>query len=338
MSQKRQQPSPKGGTKDLSRAPLSEEEIKGAIEASGYPLEVVVWKEFLEAKFNADLGVRMQVREASTGTFTADVDVVASLSLSVARAADGEEEAATRTSQVRWIKSLGRVEVGALVQCKKLHKPRRFAGIVPVTQPSPSQQRAYRARIGGVPHFGVFDEQPVSYGKFFLQSSEFGAALDVLQSPVVCVHSALVSRDGKHNPKADRDHGVWSDLETLALAEDHAARELTLTILEAKDTVALPAMRLLVPVLVLDTPTLVVYNPLATSLSQFDRFTLRHASEIRGKAASRYIEVTTLAALPSLIEQLRKVAEGMAAELDTALEGYEMIGQTIRQRWREERG
>lgn len=277
---------------------LEEEEILGALAASGYPLEIRLLRAFSDGGMDPIIGFRI----ASGPTESREVDIIAHFTRNIP-VGDGR---------------VLRVTLRLLVEAKSMEPGSAFVGF-PWKRPTEHELRVGRARFGGLPSYRIvrgFDQpNDVVIGK-----DGIADAFDPLNEAPVCVQWATVRRTKSGNeqrPVATHDDSFWDDIDGVV----RASRAMMVSHTTHPWPKGTLMMLFEVPVLVVATPQLWLHEPAATpppsgsNLTSTHRLVLDRMFQLDHGVEQRLVDVVTEAGLPAFIESCRKTVEALEARV-----------------------
>jgi hypothetical protein len=305
--------------------PLTDPELIKVIQASGYPLEMALYEQFDKAGMDPALGLIMRTSEPNgTTASTHEIDLMA---------------------RVGKPKILGQLiasaTVTAWIDAKQPPAPSHFVGILGV-QPNQHERRANRSIFEGCPSFQVLErEEPNT--QLFLGSGGLSEALDPLSDNApLCVHWGIAKPDGNGVWKLSGDGGqlltgvkddrfyqsmsklvaavVWHERETSEFFENGVDLNMA----------PLPGLFVLCPTLIVDTPSLPVYDAKTQAVTHVDWFMLRWGAEINGRVHYRIIDIVTTAGVPAMIARYKKTEEALMAAITKHGHALAEAGRKIR--------
>lgn len=307
-------------------APLTDAELIKIIQASGYPLEMALHDEFERAGMDPALGLIMRTSEPNgTTTSTHEIDLMAR----VGKPKILGEVVATAT-------------VTAWIDAKQPPAPSHFVGILGV-QPTQHERRVSRAVFEGCPSFQVLErEEPNT--QLFLGPGGLSEALDPLSDNApLCVHWGIakpdaqgknwkLSGDGGQLPAGVKDDRFYQSMSKLVAAVVWHERETSEFFENGVDVnmVPLPGLFVLCPTLIVDTPSLPVYDAKTQTVTHVDWFMLRWGAEINGKVHYRIIDIVTKAGVPDMIARYKKTEEALLAAITEQGRVLAKAGRKIR--------
>jgi hypothetical protein len=285
------------GQNQQPSGPPSANEIKEALEGSGYPLELRVFAELKELGMDPVFGQRVRIDESPR---TKELDILASKEVMFSQP---ERQRSARAS-LRLFVQVKRFPEGAIV------------GFVS-EPPSESELRSLRSRVAGLPSCGV---HPADTGAAAALLAPIVAAFEPLNEGPFCSQWAVVrrSRSGGAKPPFACDHedGAFEDMATLVQAGLLAAREYTTFRLTNPDANPLPDLHFYLPTLVVSGPAF-VYDVASRDLREVDRFLLLVAIDAMGVPQRGLIDVVSAGALRSLVARYDSVASAVDPALRT---------------------
>lgn len=287
----------------LNKTPLSDAEVGEALEASGYPLEVQLFQELRHAGLHPSLGSRVRVTPEGQ---TKEIDLVA---WQIEYVVLPEFEAT--------------VTLEMCIAVKRLHDPDRFVGVLGICPEERARCAVRVERVGGIPSHGYLPEV-LHGGLLQVLTGVRGLApamLPISNAPW-CVHWAIAHRRPE-GPWASGQKPFWDDFDTIVRASyakglNSAQFGLERARLTAKPT---PELLLSLPILVVDAPDLVVYDPQSKVVTRTDWLTLHQTFEVwTGEAIGCAIDVVTRTGLRAYISQVKSAASALASGVSEHLE------------------
>jgi hypothetical protein len=307
-------------------APLTDVELIKVIQASGYPLEMALYDEFEQAGMDPALGLIMRTSAPNgTTTTTHEIDLMARL---------GKPKILG--------KLIATASVTAWIDAKQLPMLAHFVGILGV-QPNPHERRVNRSIYSGCPSFQVLErEEPNT--QLFIGPGGFSETLDPLSDNApLCVHWGIAKPDGSGQnwklsgdggalPAGVKDDRFYQSMSKLVAAVVWHERETSEYFENGVDVnmVPLPALFVLCPTLIVDTPTLPVYDAKTQTITHVDWFMLRWGAEINGKVHYRIIDIVTRAGVQGMIARYKKTEEALAAAIAKHGNALAEAGRAIR--------
>lgn len=287
-------------TGPTENTPLTEADIITALEGSGYPFELKLYRQFAKADMDPTLGQRFMMRDPSEpgdGLASREMDLLA-----------------------RWHRSapMNGYSVGAIttlvMEAKKVHDPIRIIGILG-PKPEDHQHAAWRARFHGCPSYGVLPGSE-RYSEVFLHRDGVASCLTPLLSGHFCAHWAAARRKkGTYQPFAagetgDEDARLHDSLHTLAALTRRLEVEASQYLHGVGvDVNPLPSLGLYLPTLIIDTPTLYTYDVDNRVLAKTNWFTLAKSYDVHGQIVHRLIDVVCAGGVPELIQRTKAVGD-----------------------------
>lgn len=281
------------------RTPLSQEEIRRAISSSGYPLEVEIYHYLVSAGLHPSIGFRTPLVD---GGPTKELDLIARISAN-------HVESGMVTS----------VAFRSYLAVKRLQEPSVFVGILGA-RPTPHDHRVLRTYYStGTPSSGYLD----GLGDGGLMQMLHGGSgphdwMDPLLELPICVHWAVVERRNQE-PWAAGDKLIWEDIDLVVRGSHYMARAT------AEHRVSQPAARMASPLpdirydyatVVIDAPTLYLYDPQTRELQSCDWLVLHRMFEVgNGELASRAVDILTRHGLARYVETMKKVVPAIAGRI-----------------------
>jgi hypothetical protein len=276
--------------------PITESDVRAAIEAAGYPLEVKLFHEFAVNEMDPVLGHRMRVRDdtGSGDPTSREIDLLASVRTSIV--GDGQVSA---------------FNVTAVIDAKLLHEPARFVAVVG-DQPSEHERRVARSYFFGRPSFRVLLQDEGSYSDCFIGEAGVADALDPLSAGTFCVHWAIVKREQKNQFEAwaKHDEGFQDAIKTVVEAAVWNERSFSQFSLGLGDNATpVPDLRIYCPTIIVGTPTLYMYDVKDGSISQTDWLMLRMNFDVGGHVVNRVVDIVATGGVPGMIARYKAAKE-----------------------------
>ena len=311
---------PGKGTKHPAKTAFSNAELVDALEGTGFPFELQLFRRFHEAGLDPAISQRLRNRraadEADARGTTSEVDLTARL-YARADSADG----------------FGQARMTLLVEAKNPSPPTCFVGVLG-PQAARHERRMLRASFYGCPTHGsgYYDRN----ARDLLGPHGIAASLDPLCSAPHCVHWTLVERgkDGQQGwvPKVNRlpnwQEALAGLVRTAAFLEGEGSRfqrELP------ADVEPLPALGVFLPVLALNTPLLYVYDPWKRKVRKTQSLTLESAYELpSGAVQRRSVDVVGSTGLARYIGKLKRARDSVQRFLDANVNELRGIALGIR--------
>jgi hypothetical protein len=271
--------------------PLKDEEVKDALKASGFPLEIRLLDAFSCEGLAVEIGARQWT---------------------------GEKEASREIDLVTWLfddpepTSPPMLLIRSLVEAKSLEPWASFVGFE-WTRPSNEALQELRSQFTGRPSFGVSDELE---GDEDLRDA-LASAMDPLNEPTVCFQWTVARRTdkGPSTGKGHEDHD-WNAFDSIVRASAWAMESITAIRYEKAEEWILEHI---VPVLVVGTPHLYVYDAIKDALRPVDELVLLRDYETKTevRTARRLVNIVTEAAVPKLVARQRKAMERLHEVVNT---------------------
>jgi hypothetical protein len=295
------------------------------IQASGYPLEMALYDQFEQAGMDPSLGLIMRLRDpGGDATSTHEIDLTARV---------GHNNTSGQF--------LAHAGATAWIDAKQLHEPARLVGILGV-QPTQHERRANRSIYEGCPSFQVLDRQEPNT-TLFLGAGGFSEALDPLSDAPLCVHWGIakpdangqnwkLGGDGGALPPGVRDDRFYQSMSKLVAAVVWHERDTSEFFENGVDQnmSPMPSLAINCPTLIVDTPSLPLYEVKAQSIKHVDWFMLRWGAEINGKIHYRVIDIVTTAGVPAMIARYKKTAEALKEALTKHQHAFRAAGMNVR--------
>jgi hypothetical protein len=305
------------------RKPISDTELTAALEASGFPLELKLFHQFAAAGMDPVLGHRLRVREPVEGKPSShEVDLMARVDASLPGIEYSPHAAAI-----------------ALIDAKKLHDPARFVGIVGEA-PTLIERRVMRSFFFGCPSFRVTTGRQEAYGHLFIGDGGFSESLDLLTGGPVCAHWTIVKRekdeDGGYPARTNGDgkeqnryYQAMHTLVSMAVWNERESSEHSAGL--RPDTRPLPQIMVYCPTLIVDTPSLCMYDPKTGQLEQVDRLMIRMMYDVDNAVHSRIVDVVSTGGVAAMIERYKATGDLMRLGLARQGGALNAIAREIRQ-------
>lgn len=271
--------------------PLSKTDITEALRRSGFPLEIRLLQKFHEDGINAMIGTRVI---PGTGEKSAEVDLMAFYGAHLAE-------------------QRGFVRLTALIEAKQLGPRVNFVGFR-WKQPEAHAMRFTRTRLSGAPTYGVltnFSGEGSLGQQLLFGDDPIAKALDPLNESTVCPHWAYVRETKQNNIEARKEDDARESFAKLVRVTTWLEREYASSRLTNSGTPPLLSIQLLSPAIVLATENLYLYDPLEEKLETVDSLILQEMHEVGGTVHSRFIDVVTESALPTLMDRYLRVIGGL---------------------------
>lgn len=285
--------------------PLSDTDLIQVIQGSGYPLEVSLYEQAEQAGMDPSIGLLMRLRDPEGEiASTHEIDLMA---------------------RVGFHETFGDMPahagVNAWIDAKQLHEPGRFIGILGV-QPNQHERRVSRSFYTGCPSFRVLQRVEPNIG-LFLSDGGVSEALDALSTAPLCVHWGVAKPDGQGtwklsgdggplppNVKDDRFYQSMSKLVAAVVWHERDASEFFENGTDVNLS-PLPSLAVQCPTLIIETPSLPLYDAKAKSLTHVDWFMLRWGAEINGNIHCRIIDIVTVKGVPEMIARYKKTEQAL---------------------------
>jgi len=281
------------------KAPLTHQDIKYAINASGYPLEVELFHYLAKEGLDPILGFRTALVD---GGPTKEIDLITHLGKHTVE--DG---------------LFASVAVRTYIGVRRLHAPSAFIGVVGAP-PTPHEYRVTRTHFStALPSAGYL----AGLGDGGLMQLLHGGSrpndwMDPLIEAPACVHWAVVERT-KDGPWAGGDKQIWEDIDLVVRASHHMGREAAeyrVSQPHARSAFPSPDIRYDFVMLLLDTPSLYLYDPQTSALSECQWLALHRLFEVgSNQLASRVVDIVTKPGLAQYIAALKQVVPAISERL-----------------------
>lgn len=285
------------GTEHPNAEPLSDAEIREAIEGAGYAVEIELLNEMKQAGFPGAIGIRYAVAP----TKYQEIDLMGRLHAK-ARAADG-------AGPVFSVFTL-------LIQVKRPSGPAAFVGIRGNELPESDRLvprlglvgsvMAEDAETEGVADL-IFGEGPTPTDG---PSKGLACSMGPFGALPTCVHWAIARRKkselGNWVPWAAGEKGFFDDFEGLVQVREMQkanARERRL-----RDRVYLPRVGQYVLCMVVDSPTLSLYDPVAGTLESVSELSISKGFDTVHGPVYPYIDVVARPAFRAYLERCKAAA------------------------------
>lgn len=288
--------------KNKPSGPVTDAELVQIITASGFPLEFRLFHKLTDEGMDPIYGHRFSV-----GDETKEVDLLASVG-----------EFVTQNERIIDIR------LSSLMAAKKLHAPACVVGFLG-EQPTTSEYRLGRVRIAGLPSFNI-GFGGGSTPPYVSEPGGFAEAIDPMCDVPVCVQWGSVTEKSNRR-ELDHPAPIFEDFEILVSASINLERELTEVMLSSDSGYR---QVIYVPVLILDTPDLILYDVKQNQLSRVGWFVLKLNLEFEGRMVSRYIDVITETHFPKYIEKLKEAHARLRTVIGREFSNIVMLGYAER--------
>lgn len=262
-------------------AALSENEVVDAIVRGGYPLEVRLLHALRKGGMHPQIGTWMQTAAGSTEYREVDLTV--------------QINAHSQTSG-----NSVHASVYFFIEAKNLGSPSRLVGVADAVM-SQTDLARNACRFSGL------------YRRNSLPRSQprLASCLEPLFEGPQCVHWAIVRKESK-KAKAERDGRYADSMRTVVKATYWHASDWT-EFLRKKQTVR--DLRLFLPVLVVDTQALQIFEPSTHRLANVDSFQLIQQWEVGGKIHGACMPVVKADAIEGFVGRAMQTRNLLENEL-----------------------
>ena len=306
----------------------SDDDTRQALEKSGYPLEVKLFKRLQDRNFDPTIGHRFTVAETSI-----EIDLLARKSTQSHTDDTGDTPRTTRAQLL------------AMMEVKNLPTDIRMVGVRSTEGPSQMANRGIRAKMEGFPSWHAHRDVPDGRNtltQLLVADGGLGDAFDRLDAPL-CVHWAKVyfKREGNNFlPWACGDDNWREQLVRLVQVSESILRNHTQHQLEFQLTHgnSLLWVTFHVLALVVQTPhALGLYDPDTGELSAHDWITYRRVFDVgRGELTTRVVDIVTAdKGLDLLLDAIEGVATAMDARLGREVRTLAEAADAQLDHWRE---
>lgn len=277
-------------------------------------------KAFTDAGMEPRIGVRTRVGGLEA---TKELDLLAQATRQVPFVPSGQTETSLHI----------RLTLRAVIEAKALDSTSAFVGFR-WGEGAGHELRFRRTRFGGAPSVRVLTEFDDA-DALFLSDGGLAEALDPLNSGTACVQWAIARRkkdgDGRGGPKffADHDEPYWKGLDTIVRASSARLREHCRALRSGETSVSLTSE---IPMLVIATPTLYVFDAVAETLAEVDHLILTRQFEVDGEIVDALVDVVSEGGVPRMIERYKQAAEALATRV--APRAHEIVAAAASQRAR----
>lgn len=290
--------------------PLTDDDVRDALEKAGYPYELRLYEKFRELSFDPSLSQRFIPGE---GEPSVEIDLMA-----------------------RWMGGLrdfaGHVHLTAVIEAKKLGSRKAFVGIRG-EQPSEHDYRVTRGRFTGRPHDqGSRAMVQLAFGG----REEIGRALDPLNAVPTCRHWAIV-RDGtdksvkppREVPMAERDDDLRNSLRALLAVSTWLDEQHAIDPTRGSDRML--RITLHIPTLVIcggdPGDRLFVYDAKTREAQPTRWLVLDEAYEIRGRIEHRYVDVIVESEVDAMVDRYRRVGAALVEACNEKLDNLRALAE-----------
>lgn len=277
---------------DPTKKSLRMDEVKRAIQRSGYPLELRLVKQLKDAGLVASTGDRI-----SFGDHSREIDVVGSI----------RELRELSLSSGKPLNVV--VNVQLLIEAKGLERGAAFVALTTTGAPPPHILTQYRYYWGGMPSFGVV--HPVEAEALRLFAGAGREAFLALCQGTVAFQWTLARRKKDGDPFADQDENFSRGIDNIVRAA------FVGTVRNAHQTRTPDCLHvdIAVPVLALAT-RLMVYDTITESLVRASRVMLARQFEVApGRNQRRLLDIVTEEEVASFADSYRRAAVDLADRL-----------------------
>jgi hypothetical protein len=270
-------------TRNQKTEALSDEKLRELILAAGYPLEMRLFHQLWDAGFSPVHGHRVSVGEE-----TREIDLL--------------------TQRTEGIATKGQFCLRMLIEAKKLHAPRCFVGFLG-DQPNVFELAMGRAHVSGSPSWNI-GHGGGTVPSYAGESGYLGALKPLCLVPY-CVQWGSVCERKQGRLELAHDDTIHDDLEKTVRATLGLELEIT-NLINSRDTIEpFPLQMIHFPMLVLDTPTLYLYDVRNDALTRATWLILRVNLELDGRMATRFVDIVTESSLETVLtahqEALKKL-------------------------------
>jgi len=308
---------------ETSSRPISDTELVDALDAAGYPLEIEVFKKLKDAELSPVLGMRVKVRDdgGSGGFTTSEIDLLAQKHIHM------KPSALVHGVTVRQ---------RSMIDVKKVHAPRAFAGICGVDR-DPPEKRSLRCRVGGAPAWDLFSRRKGD-DTAWVGPDGFATCLDPMNQGAWCVQWAVVDRrKNKRNSKewpavATHEEGFHDAFMTLDRASLEANRSWTEFLANQEEENHYPEINIALNMttIVLDTPCLYALDPLSRKLTPTQWLTIERYTEHRGAVRRSITDVICLKSLQLWIDAMKETSVRIERWLEENADGLKRYAEASR--------
>lgn len=269
-----------------SHQPLTREELIEVIESSGYPLEVRLFHMLGASGFHPTLGMRFSTADGPSP----EVDLVG-----------GDSVREPMLGQKR-----AELRLALALEAKKFHEPKRFVGFVG-QRPSEFEFGMMRLRVSGLPSWNTLREGG-AMPPFAGEGKALLSTLAPLLTVPLCVQWGVVLRpSGSRNfPMLEHEQPFWSSMQSLVTTVAAVERDASNFFTEKTDA-EFRNMSVWLPAIVIDTPSLHVYNVANGALEDVDWLTLRLMLDINGELSVRTVDVVTERGISNYLDRCKDV-------------------------------
>lgn len=311
-TKKKQKPALEPGI-DAS-TPLDENDIKAALEASGYPVEMKLAQLLAASGWSPVQGHLCKVADDDSRR---EIDLLASRSRHLRGAlVDGTYESVDYSIRL-------------MMGVKKLHQPSWFVGILGEQLDRMNRRNLRIQALGGLPSHAVIRAVDTSLlPSMLITDDQLGCAFDFDEGVPLCSHYAIARRKAKtFEPWADggsdepgKGERYYDDIRTTSLARFFEARDWAAFLLTRRPK-NMAYLSVHQPVLVIETPRLYVYEPITGTLRPTDRLALRTMFEaVRGlPPVPGIVDVMTPAGVHGYLEDVARCQDAAAEKVDVSL-------------------
>lgn len=297
--------------------PIGIRELRGAIQKSGYPLEVELFHLFKDKGMATTLGTWLQIDDSPTAV--AELDLVAYFRATTPL--DGEK----LTSYVTTV----------FAEVKRLHAPAQFVGILG-EQPASTTEALARAHYAGLPSFGhgVYPHaQPNVTGAIFTKAGAICDTSEPLHGAPTCPHWAIVRRNKKGNEWeafAKGDPEFYRDMQKLVAARAYWSEKIAKILLSKKGSP--PAIQFIPLLLVVDTKKLFVYDPQDKTIRGVPRLVVQQTYQVGTRTCQAAIDVVIPSEVPAMIERYHESFKVLGKRVKSWDAAMQMLVDTLREK------
>lgn len=268
----------KKGEEDRWGDVFSVSEIMAAIDDGGYPLEVTLLHEFRDGDMHPQIGSWMPT--GPDGSEPRELDLIAQV-------------------DANSFKTDASIHVGIyfFIEAKNLGKTRCLVGIADPVMSETDLARNLGRFTGIYSQNGLPRTLPQIY-----------AQLEPLAKGAQCVHWTMVSKPSGSKAKAEMDNRYAESMRTVVKA-CHWHQVSWNEFSRKRGTKG--DLRIALPVMIVDTDELSVFEPASRTLRRVDKFHLVQGWDVGGKARWSPVTVVRAGAVGHFIREARKVQQGL---------------------------
>lgn len=209
-----------------------------------------------------------------------------------------------------------RVTLRAVVEAKAFEPGAAFVGF-PFARPTEHELGVQRSRFGGWPAVATLPTFEEGVG-LAVEPGGFAEAMAPLNEGHVCVQWAIARRGKKEGdpPGAQHEDAFWKGMDVVVRAA-HARMASACHFIASRGSTHAPLLVAELPVLVVATPSLWVFDVNADTLVPVDHIMLSRYFEVAGENVPALVDVVTEHGVPALIDRYRRAMTNLKATTTT---------------------